>query len=199
MLLNLSFLPPLTSQDSSFELPEIRSHRLAFLLPQLAIHICIPLLILLFLFGSFFLVKGIKQGRFYNSLTQEITHYALEPAAQKKLTSAKLFQFYKNQSRPNLIPKLRALTASITPEAIATELKWQETNTPTLKYNLKMALIIDFKSIDGRNKKGGKKATSIEGYQQKVEKAMNKVCNSAHIEWRPSASKTVLNLNVSYE
>lgn len=198
-LLNLSFLPPLTSQDSSFELPEIRSHRLSFLLPQLTIHICIPLLILLFLFGSFFLLKGINQERLYNSLSQEINHYALEPAAQKKLISAKLFQFYKNQSRPNLIPKLQTLTTSITPEAIATELKWQEVNTPTLRYNLKITLAMDLTSTEGRGKKGRKKATSIESYQQKVEKAMNKACNSPHIEWAPSSSKTLLNLNVSYE
>ncbi|MBY0462677.1 MAG: hypothetical protein K2Q34_05815 [Alphaproteobacteria bacterium] len=198
-LLNFSFLPPLTSQDSSFELPPIRSHRLAFLLPQLAIHTCIPLLILLFLFGSFFLVKGIRQSQTYNFLSEEIAHHTLEVGKEKKLNSAKLFQFYKNQSRPNLIPKLQSLTANITPEAIATELKWQEINTPTLTYNLKMTLALDIRTSDTPAKKNGKKAPNPEAYQQKVERSITKICPSAHIEWPPSPQKTSLNLNVSYE
>ena len=198
-LLNLSFLPPLTSQDSSFELPSIRSHRLAFLLPQLAIHTCIPFVILLFLFGSFFLAKGVRQSQIHNSLSGEIAHHALEAGAMKKLNSAKLFQFYKNQSRPNLIPKLNTLTSFITPEAIATELKWQEINTPTLSYNLKMTLALDTRASDTRAKKNGKKPLNLETYRQKVEKGMNKICQSAHIEWPPSSQKASLNLNVSYE
>ena len=198
-LLNFSFLPPLASQDSSFELPAIRSQRLAFLVPQLAIHICIPFIILLFLFGSFFLVKGIKQSHIHSSLSGEIANHTFSANTQKKLTSAKLFQFYKNQSRPNLIPKLQSLTTLITPESIATELRWQEINTPTLSYNLKMTLALDTKIIESNTRKSGKKIPNTETYQQKVEKGINKICPSAHIEWPPSSQKTSLNLNISYD
>ena len=198
-LLNFSLIPPLSSQEASFEIPSIRSHRLAFLIPQLAIHICVPLTILFSLFGGFFLVKGMKQSRVNDFLLQETADHKLDTSAQKKLMSAKLFQFYKNQSKPNLIPKLQAVTAFIGPEAVAAELKWQEMNAQKLSYNLKISLALDPKALESRAKRGSKKALNLETYQQKVEKGISKVCPSSHTEWVPSSQKTTLNLNISYE
>ncbi len=197
-LLNFNFLPSLSGQDTSFELPAIRSHRLAFLIPQLIIHLCIPLIILLFLFGGFFLVKGIKENQTHNFLSGEIASHTLSAETQKKLILAKLFQFYKNQSKPNLFPKLKSLATLISPQAIATELKWQDINTPTLNYNLKMTLILDTRTTEQNIKKSKKKISNIETYKQKVEKGMIKICPSAHIEWAPSSQKNSVSLNISY-
>lgn len=198
-LLNFNFLPPLNGQDASFELPAIRSHRLAFLIPELIIRLCIPLIILLFLFGGFFLVKGIRQNQTHNFLSEEIANHTLSAETQKNLTLAKLFQFYKNQNKPNLFPKLQSLAALISPQAIATELKWQDINTPALNYNLKMTLVLDTRTTEKNIKKGKKKIPNIEAYKQKMEKGMTKICPSAHIEWSSSSQKNSVNLNISYD
>ncbi len=195
---DLNFLPFAFGQNSSFELPEFKLQRLAFSLPQLVVQICVPLVFLLMLTGLIFSLKAINQNRHFNILKNQLAQNAIPADSDKKIMSARLFQFYKEKSIPSPIPMFRTLTAPITPEAVATELKWQEINTPTLTYNLKLSLSIDNKTLEARYKKN-KKQTTLESYQQKVEKAVMKACPSAHIEWPPSNQKGTLNISISYK
>jgi hypothetical protein len=194
---DLNFLPFAFGKNSSFELPELKLQRLAFSLPQLAVQICVPLFILFMLTGFIFSLKAFNQSRHFGILENQLTQNAIPGTDDKKLLSARLFQFYKEKSTPSAIPVLRTLTAPITPEAVATELQWQEINAPSLTYNLKMALSTDVKALEARHKKN-KKQTPLESYQQKVEKIITKIYPSAHIEWSPSNQKNVLSISISY-
>jgi|GEM_PF-2715258 len=198
-LLNIGFLNPLSAKECSFEIPAIRSQRFAFLIPQLSIHLCIPLFILCLLFGTLFFAKGLQKNQLYTSLTSEISKVAITGEAQKKLKSAKLFQFYQSKTRPSPLLKLRSLTAPITPEGALTELKWRDTGTQAPSHNLKMLLTLNTKALEARAKKSGKKILGTQIYQQKIEKSLEKSNPTSHIEWQPSQKKNSLTLNISYE
>ncbi len=195
---DLNFLPFTFGQNSSFELPEFKLQRLAFSLPQLVVQICVPLFFLFMLMGIVFSLKSFNQNRHFGLIENQLTQHAIPVNGDKKLVSARLFQFYKEKNVKSPLPMLKTLTLPITPEAVATELKWQGIDTPTLTYNLKITLSTDAKTLEARHKKN-KKQTAFESYQQKIEKAVNKACPSAHIEWPPSNQKGILNINISYK
>ncbi len=196
----LSFLQKKPHTLIGFQRSELYFHHLAFILPQNILRFSLPLTIGMTLAGFFLWVSNVSLQKEYVFLLQEQMKYVVPEDANQKLETGQLFKIYQDLQPCNPVPILRNFVGSMSPYAVATEIKWTLLSEENLSavYRFDMNLVLD-SGYFSKTSFAKRKIQSLEAYKARIEKTFLKVATPKHLKWQSGREALSLRLLVDYQ
>jgi hypothetical protein len=176
---------------TSFMPTALLAHIVSFRLTKSLIAVLLPIIYFCLIGMVYLPIKSLKNDAELHALKVANHHqYGHYQNFDKKLLSAKLFNYYAQKSKFDVMGLLRTLAKSVSPEGVATDIRWHiEPNVKTKKDDkiLTVTLEIDEQGLLYGKKRRGKlkqKPKTIEQYQKKVEESLKTLWNPAYINWQ---------------
>lgn len=176
---------------ASFMPTALIAHVVSFRLTKSLIAVLLPIIYFCLIGMAYLPIKSLKNDAELHALKvanhQQYGHYQ---NFDKKLLSAKLFNYYAQKSKFDVMGLLRTLAKSVSPEGVATDIRWHiEPNVKTKKDDkiLTVTLEVDEQGLLYGKKRRGKlkqKPKTIEQYQKKVEESLKTLWSPAYIHWQ---------------
>ncbi len=166
---------PLISQSGLY-IPKLLGQRLAFNMPRYFIKLFIPLTALLIFSGFFLILQNHFHQKYIglmNIVLETVPRDLIDEIEQNKTHQVLFKKFCELQnSQQNPLEILQKLSPMITPEGVATELSWKQSDS---EFSLTTFINLDSQLL-------GKK--HLKAYKEKIKEGLSSAFPHIHLEWQ---------------
>ena len=166
---------PLISQSGLY-IPKLLGQRLAFNMPRYFVKLFIPLTTLLIFSGFFLIFQNHFQQKYIGLMNNvlEALPRDLINEIEKNKTHQVLFKKFREllNSQQNPLEIIQKLSTTITPEGVATELSWKQSDN---EFSLTTFINLDNQLLEKK---------SLKAYKAKIKEGLSSAFPDIQLEWQ---------------